>query len=363
MFMKRFKRLGLVLAVFGLLIASNAGTATVSAAESSASLSIVPKKNYTIEAGKSVDDTLVIRNLDNERTLDLSLRVVDFTFTDDGGTPKLLLEEDAEPTTWSMRDFLTVPKSVTIPPKTSKTLDMNVKIPSNQGAGSYYSAIMYSSGSSEGGNVGLSATGVTLVFTNIPGEVDEGLDLVKFGAYFSNLSNDGGSYKFLTTKKPQRMAFTLKNKGNVTQSPVGSIVLKHMFGGSEINISDINPNASRALIGQTRTFVNCIKLVDKEVDFSGSKTKEKTCETPTLWPGRYSAKLHIYYGQNGNNTKEIIGETSFWYLPWWSIVILLILLGIIAYVIWRITRKVRGKSGNHSSGKNKFRSIKFPRKK
>src|SRR4051812_15107537 len=64
-------------------------------AQSSAALSIVPKKNYTIEPGKSVKDKLTIRNLDGESPLVLNLRVVDFTYTDDGGTPRLMLAADA----------------------------------------------------------------------------------------------------------------------------------------------------------------------------------------------------------------------------------------------------------------------------
>src|SRR5690606_22781153 len=142
-------------------------------AQSSASLSIAPKKNYTVEPGKTVNDTLVIRNLDTENTLDLSLRAVDFTFIDDSGAPKLMLAEDAPQTTWSLKPFLKIPKSVQIPPKSSKTLDMSISIPAKHGAGSYYSAIVYSTGAPDGGNVGLSASGVTLVFTSVPGTVNE----------------------------------------------------------------------------------------------------------------------------------------------------------------------------------------------
>ena len=75
------------------------------AAQGSASLSIVPKKNYTIEPGKSVSDKLTIRNLDSQAPLILSLRLVDFSFNDDTGTPKLMLAEDAPQTTWSLKPF------------------------------------------------------------------------------------------------------------------------------------------------------------------------------------------------------------------------------------------------------------------
>src|SRR5690242_4981183 len=146
--MKRFK--SIVAAGFAVLIAAAyAMPAVPVSAMSSAALSIVPKKNYVIEAGKSIKDTLMIRNLDNKVPLELTLRVVDFTFTDDGGTPKLMLAKDAPQTTWSLKPFMNVPKNITVAPGSSKTVDMNVSIPAGHGAGSYYSAIVYSSGSGE----------------------------------------------------------------------------------------------------------------------------------------------------------------------------------------------------------------------
>ncbi len=317
-------------------------------AQGSAALSIVPRKNYTIEPGKSIDDTLIIRNLDNDQPLNLSLRVVDFTFTDDGGTPKLMLAEDAPQTTWSLKPFLELPKTVTIEPGTSQTLDMKVSIPGNQGAGSYYSAIVYSSGSSEGGNVGLSASGVTLVFTTIPGEVNEDLKLTNLGPYDSAAKK----YRFATTDEPLRIAYTLENKGNVAESPVGSITLRSLFG-QETVITNINPNQSLALIGQTRTFEACIKLKKEDVDFNGSRSEATTCAPSQLWPGFYTVTLNGFYGQNGNNTKDLIGKGSFWYLPWWFIIVMLVVLAIIGYHVWKIVRYVRRRTGKAKTPKRR----------
>ena len=128
------------MAALAVLITVAAYAPVVSA--ESASLSITPKKNYVLEPGKSVKDKLTIRNPDKTDPLNLTLRVVDFTYTDDGGTPKLLLGEDIPQTTWSLKPFLTVPKTVTIQPGSSATLDISVAIPAGHGAGSYYSAIV-----------------------------------------------------------------------------------------------------------------------------------------------------------------------------------------------------------------------------
>lgn len=338
--MKRLKSMlvaGLSVLVFTVAVLPANNTS----AQSSAALSIIPKKNYVIEAGSSIDDTLTIRNLDTEKVLQLNLRVVDFTYRDDSGTPKLLLAEDAPQTTWSLKPFIDVPKSVTIPPSSSKTLDMSISIPANQGAGSYYSAIVYSSGAPEGGNVGLSASGVTLAFVSIPGEVKENLVLEEFGAYHVPSANNKGGYVFMTAKKPWTIAYTLKNEGNVAESPVGSITLRNMFG-QEQTINNINPNSSLALIGQSRTFTSCIKLANEEVPFGEGTTQSTSCAEPGLWPGFYSATLDMYYGQNGNNTKEINSTASFWYLPWWFVIACLVLIAVIAFLIWRLVRKIQG---------------------
>jgi hypothetical protein len=336
--MKRFK--SIVVAAFAVLV-SVAGYAPLASADS-ASLSIVPKKNYVIEPGKSVQDKLTVRNLDTISPLHLSLRVVDFTFTDDSGTPKLMLAEDAPQTSWSLRPFLKVPQNVTIAPGSSETLDMSVSIPAGHGAGSYYSAIIYSSTSGQGGNVGLSASGVTLVFTQIPGKVNENLQLKKFGAYDVATK----SFMFVTTKKPESMAYTLKNNGNVTEGPVGQITLKHMFIGKEQTITDLNPAGSLALIGQTRTFTACIKLKDEGVNLNGERSTSRVCDTPTLWPGRYTATIDLFYGQNGNMTQEIVKTVTFWYLPLWFLIPFVLLLLVAAYYIWRLVRAVRGTTGD-----------------
>jgi len=338
--MKRFK--SIALAAFAVFVAVGIFTPALNAsAVGSASLSITPKKNYIVEPGKSINDKFTIRNLDNTEPLDLTLRVVDFTYTDNGGTPKINLAEDAPETTWSLRSFLTTPKSVTIPPGQSKTLDLKVSIPAGHGAGSYYSAIVYSTGAPDGGNVGLSASGVTLVFVTIPGKVTEDLQLKKLGLY-DPISNSGSlkNYMFVSEKQPMKIGYTLENKGNVAEAPVGSITLKDLFG-NETKIEDVNPTSSLALIGQTRTFTTCIKKASQNVDFQGSKAVGTTCVDPGLWPGYYSVSLDLFYGQNGNNTQEITGKASFWYLPWWFVIAVIIILLIAAYFIWRLVSKIR----------------------
>lgn len=310
---------------------------------SSSALSISPKKQYEIEPGATVNDKLTIRNADNAAPLTLSLRVIDFTYDDkqDSGVAKLFLDEKKEPTPWSLRSYLKIPETVTIEPGQSKTVDISITVPKNQGAGSLYSAIIYSSasgGAADSTNVGLSASGVTLVFANVPGKVHEDLKLEKLGPY------DKEARKFMpwiNVTMPQSIGYSLKNSGNWAEAPVGSITLNGWFG-RKVEINNINPTKSLVLIGQTRTFSSCIKYDEKEVAAAESNNPASTCVDPGLWPGYYKVTADLYYGANGNATQEIVKIAGFWYLPWWFLTLVAAVLGLGFYFGRKAYYKIRG---------------------
>lgn len=340
--MKRFSSyLGAALAVLFLAISTLAPALPAAAAGNSSGLSITPRKNYIIEPGKSVTDKLVIGNLDPENDLNITLRMIDFTFTDQSGTPKLFLAANAPTTPWSLKPFTTLPKSVMVPAGQTKTVNYSIAIPKSQGAGSYYSAIMYQAGGANGGNVALNASGVTLAFVSVPGIVKENMTLQKFGAYNSDNNGTTGSFVFIATNgQPKMVAFALKNEGNVFESPAGSIIVKDMFGHQVADIAT-NATSSLALLGQTRLFTSCIKTVQQKIELEGGTSKNTTCVDPGLKPGLYTASLDVYYGQNGNQTHEITATAHFWYLPWWFIITVLVVLALLAWGIWRLQRKIK----------------------
>lgn len=338
--MKSFKSIVLA-ALAVLVVAACAPVAPVSA--QSSSLSIAPKKNYLIEAGKTEKDKLNIRNLDSTSDLTLYLRVIDFTYTDETGTPKLFLDGDTEPTTWSLRSYLKVPETVTVPKGKSASVDMSVTMPKGIGAGSYYSAIVYSTSAPDAtgkGNVGLAASGTTLAFVTVPGAMNEEMNFLKLGAY----SKTAQKYQYITMDEPQVIGYTLENKGNVAEAPVGSMVLKNRFFGFEYNIAQVNPNKSLALIGQTRTFEACVKTAGQEQNFNGDTNEGNQCVSAGLWPGLYTVNAELFYGQNGNLTKELHKNAHFWYLPLWFIILAVLALLGLAFVIWRTIVMIRGGS-------------------
>jgi hypothetical protein len=329
------------LVVLGVVV--NVVPASAATAGSSTGLSINPRKNLIVDQGQTLKDNLQVGNLSRNLDLEISLRVVDFTFFNNSGTPKLSLAQNAPQTTWSIKPFIHLPSTEVIGAGQSIQVPYSVTIPKDQGAGSYYGAIIYSATSGGKGNVNLDASGVSLVFITVPGAVHENLTLQKLGAYTQNKSNSTGSYTYINTQKPTQLAYTLDNKGDVTESPSGSATLKYMFGGNPINISNVNVNSSLALIGQDRLFQTCINNLKQGVSAVGTYTLANVCGPANLKPGYYSASIAIYYGQNGNPTKEVIGSGGFWYLPWWFIAAFIVAVLIIAFLVWKIVRIVRRK--------------------
>lgn len=323
------------------------GTVPASAVnDGSSGLSITPRKNYVINPGQTITDKLTIGNLSSNADLNVALKMVDFTFTNQSGTPKLFLAQNAPQTAWSLKPFTTLPKTVLVPAGQSKTIQYSITVPKNTGAGSYYSAILYQAGAATSGQVALNASGVTLVFVSVPGIVHEDMSVQKFGAYSSDDNGVTGGFVFIATQNaPQMIAYALKNNGNVAESPAGSITLKDMFGHQIKTIGSTNTASSLALLGQTRLFTTCIKTVQQEIQLEGGTSTNTSCTNPGLWPGRYTATLDIYYGQNGNQTHELTSTATFWYLPWWFIITVLVILLIIALAIWWLQRKIRAALG------------------
>lgn len=359
------KRARLIVSAFLVLIYSATSLAPASAAvtagssapatsTTSSGLSIVPRKNYNIRPGQSVTDKLTIGNLSHTSPLIISLNAIDFTFTDETGTPKLMLAQNAPQTTWSLKPFMTLPQSFTIAPSKTITVNFTIKIPAKQGAGSYYSALEYAAKGADGKNVNLSATGVTLVFVSVPGIVNEHLTLKKLGAYQPDATGTGGGYVFIATNPPEDIGYTLQNDSNVAENPAGSIVLHNQLFSKKISIDNANPSTSLALIGQTRLFTACIQHVDKVVTLGGNKSVTTVCkQKPSLWPGPHSISLDVYYGQNGNNSQEITGSATFWYLPWWFIIPALAVIILILYFAWRLWNKVQRAVGGKPAHRNR----------
>lgn len=314
---------------------------TVSA-QSASGLSIVPRKDYSLKPGQSLSDTLLVSNLNSKLSLSLTLKIIDFTYSNDSGVPKLLLSANAPQTTWSLKPYISIPNTVTVAPGGTSEIKMAINMPKNVGAGSYYSAIEYLVNSPSASNFSLSASGITLIFVNVLGNVKEHMNLVQLGAYQPDTTIVGGKYISIATTPPEEIGYSLQNTGNLAEAPAGSIVLQPMYGSHKIIISPANPNKQLALLGQTRLFTACISTINQNLVFNKTAIVNKVCQkNPDLMPGRYKVTLEVLYGQNGSDSQEIYGLGHFWYLPWWFIGVCAGAIIVIVLVIWRLVYLIR----------------------
>ena len=338
-------------AVF-LLVAIPASTAGAA----SNGLGITPRKNYTLQPGAHVNDTLYINNLSKTEPLNVTLRVVDFSAQNQTGSPQLDLHKNAPQTPWSIKPFLTMPSNVAVPAGQSVNVPITISIPKDQGAGSYYSAVEYTAQNLPGDqNVTLAASSVSLVFVNVPGHAIEHMQLKEFGAFIPSFDDETGSYSsWFVTTPPKVLAYTLQNQGNVAEQPTGSILLKNMFGKQVKVIDQANPKSELALIQQTRRFEACVNQgSETSKSSSGQPQINVVCNTPHLAPGRYTAELAVFYGLNGSNNQEVMGTATFWYLPAWFLIVVLVIILVIVLAVRALIRKLRRSAGQAVSKKAK----------
>lgn len=310
-------------------------------------LGITPRRDFTVQPGKSVTDTLFVQNLSLNQDLQVELKIIDFGAANETGTPALYISENAPQTTWSLKPFIKVSGSTKVAAGKSANIPITVSIPAGQGAGSYYSAIQYLAVNPETKEkVNIAASSATLLFVTVPGEAKEQLSLKQFGAWQSNANGDGnGSFSgIFMGGAPKELAYRLQNSGNIAEQPSGSMLVKNMFGRTVKEIQDANPKKQLVLIGQTRRIQVCMKTsVLESKDPNGQQTQQSICDDPGLLPGRYTAEMALFYGLNGHSTQEVVAKATFWYLPWWSLVILGVLVLLVAGLIWLIRRAFSGR--------------------
>lgn len=344
--MKRFVRVFAVLAVLSGFVLTQLGQVS----GQSNALAIQPRKDYNLQAGESVNDTLTVTNRNTSEPLNLDLRIVDFEAQDETGSPKLM-RDSRDRTAWSLKNFIDMPQQVTVNPGETVRIPITIEIPAGTGAGSYYSAIEYAAvGSSDFGQgnaqANIQASGVSLVFVKVPGQTKQQLTFMQFGAFVPD--GTGGAFKgIFFSDKPKVMAYRLRNDGNIAEQPNAAIVVKNSSGKVLYTVANANPKGQLALRGQTRRFDTCINPENEtQTTSTGTDINTIVCGDTSFGPGRYTAELTILYGENGNETREITAKATFWVLPWWFIGLVVIGLAIvvgIALYIWRRVNELRSR--------------------
>lgn len=276
-------------------------------------ISITPTRfEFVIERGKAELASIQIKNVTTEPILAKAF-VNDFEADGNTGNPKLILDENQEQSSGSIKDFVIGLEDVVVPGGETKVVDLPIQIPENAAPGAYYGAIRFQSAKpeavgEEAPQVALNASVAALVLIEVPGDITEKIEISSIGAY---LNDKRGS---LFTKKPTKSGIEVNNLGNGFSKPFGKVSIKGPWGKGEVQSYELNDTDPRGnvLPNSKRVFFD---------DLTGISV-----------PGRYTIEANISHGRGG---QILTVSTSFWFIPAWLIIVLgVVLVGLVIAAVF-----------------------------
>lgn len=276
-----------------------------------------PVINLSSDPGKTINTKVMIRDVASTKVL-VTNEINDFEASGDDGTPKLLLKE-GETSPYSLKSWIKPLPQITLSPKEIVNLPLQINVPASASPGSYFAVVRFSGNApqAQGTAVSLSASIGALVFLRVNGDAKEQLTIADYYASQDNKK------KSLFESTPIQFVARLKNDGNVHEQPVGQVVVSDTFGNNVANVS-MNLEKSIVLPGSTRKYTADL---------------DKTVIGDRILFGRYTAKLHVVYGDNQSLDKTI----SFWVVPYKLIFLAIVLLvaAIVGIRLWMLRYKKR----------------------
>ena len=155
----------------------------------------------------------------------------------------------------------------------------------------------------------------SLVLIEVPGDITEQIQVNSVKAL---KDKKPGSF---FTSVPNKISIAVKNNGNSFSKPFGTVSVTDM-SGKQVHSYELNNSTPRGNIlpKSSRTFTDELKGVKK--------------------PGRYTVTANVSHGSGG---EVITQKTSFWYMPVWVIITLLVLLAGLASGAFYLYRKQFGR--------------------
>lgn len=315
--------------VSGLLIAAALLLPSVSAVlaqqndQPSSGLRISPTRTeLSLDKGKSTNIKIFLKNVSGG-DITAQAEINDFESEGETGEPRILID-NPEPTSTSIKKFISGLGDVKLKKDQTKEINIKAAIPKDFPSGAYYGVIRYSAipggGQSEPGKLSLTASVATLVLIEVPGNITEQIQLNDILVYDGEKS---GSFFF---NPPTQAGIRITNTGTGFSKPFGRVTVNRTLGGNEVYGYELNNTTPRnnILPDTTRVFRDDIKNINM--------------------PGRYTIAAGVSHGTNG----EVLSKTvSFWYIPVWLAVILVLLLVAVIVGIYLLIRKYRKSSRVH----------------
>ena len=282
-------------------------------------LSISPTKaEFSIDKGKSDLLSIQVKNLTQGKIIAKAF-INDFEADEDTGNPKLIIDRSSEVSSSSIATFITGLEDVTLDAGQTKEVQLTIAIPDKAISGAYYGAIRFTSTpdvtDKSAAQVSLNASVASIVLIQVPGEITQKIQVDKAAAYYN------GKAGSIFTKTPSQVGVTVKNLGNGFAKPFGKVLISNMFG-KQVDSYEMNDTVPRGnvLPATTRNFKNNIKAIKM--------------------PGRYSIQANV-----SSDKGDILQVTSsFWFLPVWFIIVVLVVLMLIIGSAWYLYKRYISRS-------------------
>lgn len=326
-----FKRSIILIAALLLMLTAMGGTGVAQVATGGGNgFRISPvRSEFTIEKGGSQLLTVSVENPTDASVVAQPV-VNDFISSDnETGEPRLILDDSVPPPKNSFKSLVEQQQPVQLGPREKKDITVRIRVPENANSGGYYGAIRFVPSSTTGaGNVGLTASVGTIVLVRVPGNLTERLDLVEL-----TTAQKGKAKSFFTSGDVSVLS-RIKNSGDIHLQPFGKVQVKNMFGKvvHEYEFNNVDPRAN-ILPGSIRRFEDSVP-----------KPKGG-------WLGRYTVVANLGISQGSGDL--ISSSTTFWYMPAWSLIVLLVLIVAIVAGVYYLYRKYSVPKPKHGVKKKK----------
>ena len=199
-----------------------------------------------------------------------------------------------------------------------------IDIPKNAEPGGHYATIFFSSVPTglDNGTVQLGSRIGTLVILDVEGEVYEEVNLLSF-----QTKNEQKFFNHL----PVIFETRLENKGNVHVKPIGSIIIKNIFGMIAVEL-ELNSQDGNILPKTIRKYSDIWIKDDRNLENEGFLGR-LSMEWNNFALGYYRASVEMEVGRNIKHNLE--ASYGFWVWPWRVLLIVVVLL-IVLLLIFKI---------------------------
>ncbi len=280
-------------------------------------ISISPTRTeLRIDAGGTDVVKVNLRNVTNGDIVAKAF-INDFESDNETGEPKIIIDESKQSAT-SVRPFLKNVTDVELKKGESKSFDIPVEIPADAAPGAYFGIIRYAAVPADAaptpGQISLTASVSTIVLIEVPGDIRQQIQVREVLVYRKGI---GGTF---FSSKPEEVGVRVLNQGNGFVKPFGNVTISNPLGKQvhDYELNDSDPR-SNVLPNSGRVFRNPLKGVST--------------------PGRYTVTANVSFGNGG---EVLTVKKSFWYIPWWFILLILSFVIIVGLAVFWLRKRFAG---------------------